>query len=77
MMLKTAFSPKHRKFVTKIHKNLSKLSLPLKGMEQMGIPLHAGAVKYFMEQGESIPESEVSAWLESWGTDDELSPPGS
>lgn len=57
MMLKTAFSDKNRNFVTKIHKNLSNLSLPLKGMEQMGIPLHAGAVKYFKEQGKSIPAS--------------------
>jgi len=56
-MLKTAFSPKNKDFLGKIHKNLSNLSLPLKGMEQMGIPLHAGAVKYFMEQGKSIPPS--------------------
>lgn len=30
-----------------------------------------------IKNGASIPESEVNAWLESWGTDDELSPPGS
>jgi len=28
-----------------------------------------------IESGKSIPESEVSAWLKSWGTDEELSPP--
>ncbi len=54
-MLKTAFSPKNKVFLGKIHKNLKNLSLPLKGMEQMGIPLHAGAVKYYKEQGKSVP----------------------
>jgi TRAP-type uncharacterized transport system substrate-binding protein len=29
-------------------------------MEQMGIPLHPGAVKYFKEQGESIPASLIA-----------------
>jgi TRAP-type uncharacterized transport system substrate-binding protein len=59
-MVKTAFSPKNRAFVTKIHKNLSNLSLPLKGMEQMGIPMHLGAVKYFKEQGKSIPANLIA-----------------
>ena len=54
-MLSTAFSPKNKAFLATIHKNLKNLSVPLKGMEQMGIPMHAGAVKYFTEQGKSIP----------------------
>lgn len=29
-----------------------------------------------IKEGRSIPESEVNAWLNSWGTDEELSPPG-
>ena len=29
-----------------------------------------------IKDGSSVPESEVNAWLESWGTDGELSPPG-
>ena len=54
-MLKTAFSPKNKDFLGKVHKNLKNLSVPLKGMEQMGIPLHVGAVKYYKEDGMSIP----------------------
>jgi len=54
-MLKTAFSTKNKAFLAKVHKNLKNLSVPLKGMEQMGIPLHAGAVKYYKEEGMSIP----------------------
>ena len=30
-----------------------------------------------IKSGKSVPEAEVTAWLESWGTDDELSPPNS
>ena len=30
-----------------------------------------------IKSGVSVPESEVTVWLESWGTDDELNPPGS
>ena len=26
--------------------------------------------------GSSVPEAEVNAWLESWGSGEELSPPG-
>lgn len=29
-----------------------------------------------IKNGSSIPESDVNAWLESWGSDEELSPPG-
>jgi predicted transcriptional regulator len=28
-----------------------------------------------IKNGSSIPESEVNAWLESWGSGEELSPP--
>lgn len=28
-----------------------------------------------IQSGKSIPETDVTAWLESWGTDDEPSPP--
>jgi len=30
-----------------------------------------------IKSGASVPESEVTAWLESWGTVEELNPPGS
>jgi predicted transcriptional regulator len=29
-----------------------------------------------LEKGTSIPEAEVNVWLESWGSGEELSPPG-
>ena len=29
-----------------------------------------------IEKGTSIPEADVNAWLESWGSGEELSPPG-
>jgi len=29
-----------------------------------------------IKNGSSIPEAEVNAWLESWGSGEELSPPG-
>ena len=28
-----------------------------------------------IKEGSSVPESEVNAWLESWGSGEELSPP--
>ncbi|MGB5761631.1 MAG: ribbon-helix-helix protein, CopG family [Sedimenticolaceae bacterium] len=28
-----------------------------------------------IKNGSSIPEADVNAWLESWGSDEELSPP--
>lgn len=54
-MLKVVFDPKNKAFLGKIHKNLKNLSVPLQGMEQMGIPLHSGAVRYYKEKGMSIP----------------------
>lgn len=29
-----------------------------------------------IKNGSSIPEADVNEWLESWGSDEELSPPG-
>ncbi len=29
-----------------------------------------------IKSGTSLPEEEVNAWLKSWGSDEELSPPG-
>lgn len=28
-----------------------------------------------IQSGKSVPEADVTKWLESWGSDDELSPP--
>ena len=59
-MLKTAFDPKNKKFLAKVHRQLKTLSPSFDGMVQMGIPLHAGAVKYYKEQGMTIPAALIA-----------------
>ena len=54
-MLKVAFDPKNKEFLGKVHRQLKTLSPAFDGMKQMGIPLHAGAVKYYKEKGMSVP----------------------
>jgi len=54
-MLKVAFDPKNKDFLGKVHRQLKTISPAFDGMKQMGIPLHAGAVKYYMEHGMSVP----------------------
>jgi TRAP transporter TAXI family solute receptor len=54
-MLKVAFDPKNKDFLSKVHVQLTTLSPSLEGMAQMGIPLHKGAVKYWKEKGLTIP----------------------
>jgi len=55
-MLKVAFDPKHAKSLGKIHKHLKTLSSSFEGMKSLGIPLHAGAVKFWKEKGVTIPK---------------------
>jgi TRAP-type uncharacterized transport system substrate-binding protein len=55
-MLKVAFDPEHAKSLGKIHKHLKSLSSSFDGMVSLGIPLHAGAVKFWKEQGVEIPK---------------------
>lgn len=54
-MLKVAFDPKNKDFLGKVHRQLKTLSPSFEGMVQMGIPLHAGAVRYYKEQGLNVP----------------------
>lgn len=54
-MLEVAFDPKNKGFLAKVHRQLKTLSPSFDGMKQMGIPLHAGAVKYYKEKGMSVP----------------------
>lgn len=54
-MLKVAFDPKHAKPIGIIHRHLKSLSSSFDAMKSMGIPLHPGAVKFWKEQGLSIP----------------------
>ena len=55
-MLKVAFDPKNAESLGKIHKHLTTMSSSFDGMISLGIPLHAGAVKFWKEQGLSIPQ---------------------
>ncbi len=55
-MLKVAFDPKNAKPLGQIHKHLKSLSSSFDGMISLGIPLHPGAVKFWKEQGLSIPK---------------------
>jgi len=54
-MLKVAFDPKNKDFLAKVHRQLKTLSPAFDGMQNMGIPLHPGAVKYYKEKGMSVP----------------------
>ncbi|MBU2261932.1 MAG: TAXI family TRAP transporter solute-binding subunit [Proteobacteria bacterium] len=54
-MLKVAFDPKNKDFLAKVHRQLKTLSPVFDGMQNMGIPLHPGAVKYYKEKGMSVP----------------------
>lgn len=55
-MLKLIFSPAGRKEAVKIHKNLSQMSDGIQeDLASMQVPYHPGAVKYWEEQGKTIP----------------------
>jgi len=54
-MLKTAFDSENKESIGKIHRHLKQLSASLEAMKSLGIPLHPGAVKFWKEQGLSIP----------------------
>jgi TRAP transporter TAXI family solute receptor len=54
-MLKVAFDPKNADFLAKVHSHLKTLSPTFDGMQNMGIPLHAGAVRYWKEKGLTVP----------------------
>lgn len=54
-MLKLTFDPEHRKWLNTLHPIVKKISPRLELMKSLGIPLHPGAVRYYKEQGISIP----------------------
>lgn len=54
-LLKVAFDPKNAKTIGRIHRQWKTLSASLNSMKSMGIPLHAGAVKFWKERGLTIP----------------------
>jgi TRAP transporter TAXI family solute receptor len=54
-MLKAAFDPKNKTRVEAIHVSMKQLGPGLDAMAPMKIPLHPGAVKFWKEQGLSVP----------------------
>ena len=54
-MMQVAFDPKNAKTIGRIHRHLKTLAPSFDAMKSMGIPLHAGAVKFWKEKGEAIP----------------------
>jgi TRAP transporter TAXI family solute receptor len=54
-MMKVAFDPKNAEFLARVHTQLKTLSPSFDGMQNMGIPLHPGAVKYYKEKGMNVP----------------------
>jgi len=57
-ILKVVFSPKGKKMVAKIHKNLRQMGDGIKEDESsMGVPYHPGAIKFWREQGKTIPSN--------------------
>lgn len=54
-ILKVTFDPENKTQVENIHKTLKQLSAGLTSMTSIKVPLHAGAVKFWEEQGFDIP----------------------
>lgn len=54
-MMKVLFDPENAESLGRIHKHLKSLSNSLNSMKSIGIPLHPGAIKFWEEQGLSIP----------------------
>ncbi len=54
-MLKTAFDPANKEAIGNIAVHLKTLAAELDSMKTMGIPLHPGAVRFWKEQGLTIP----------------------
>ncbi|GAI31276.1 unnamed protein product [marine sediment metagenome] len=54
-MMRVLFDPENAESLGRIHKHLKSLSNSLDSMKSIGIPLHPGAIKFWEEQGLSIP----------------------
>lgn len=54
-MLKVTFDPMNKTRIQAIHVSMKELEPELDVMVPMGIPLHPGAVKFWKEQGLSVP----------------------
>jgi hypothetical protein len=54
-MLKVAYDPSNKDYLKSVHRQFAGMSPAFKPMKGLGIPLHAGAVKYWKEKGMDIP----------------------
>ena len=54
-MLKTVYDPKNADYLKNVHRQLTTMTPSFKPMKGLGIPLHAGAVRFWKEKGETIP----------------------
>jgi TRAP transporter TAXI family solute receptor len=55
-MLKVAYEPKNKDYLVSVHKQFKGMSPSLEPMKGLGIPLHPGAVKFWKEQGKTVPK---------------------
>jgi TRAP-type uncharacterized transport system substrate-binding protein len=54
-MLKVVYDPKNKDYLASVHRQLTTMTPSFKPMVGLGTPLHAGAVKFWREQGKTIP----------------------
>jgi TRAP transporter TAXI family solute receptor len=54
-ILKVIFDPKNKEYLVRVHRQWKTLSADLAGIENLGIPLHAGAYQFWKEKGLKIP----------------------
>ena len=54
-MLKVVYDPKNKDYLASVHRQLTTMSPSFKPMVGLQTPLHAGAVRFWKERGETIP----------------------
>lgn len=54
-MLKICYDPKNAGYLKSVHRQLTTMTPAFHVMKGLGVPLHAGAVKFWKEKGEKIP----------------------
>ena len=54
-MLKVVYDPKNADYLKSVHRQLTTMTPSFQVLQGLGVPLHAGAVKFWKEKGEKIP----------------------
>lgn len=54
-MLKVVYDPKNADYLKSVHRQLTTMTPSFHVLKGLGVPLHAGAVKFWKEKGEKIP----------------------